>query len=72
MSSSGTKRRVELLAAEQSGFVELEDGVEGGDVGGEAEGDFVELGDGVEGGDVGGGTQRGFGIESLERVRVSD
>ena len=56
----------------KGGFVELGDGVEGGDVGGGAEGDFVELGDGVEGGDVGGGTQQGFGIESLERVRVSD
>ena len=61
-------------------FVELRDGVEGGDVGGGAEGGFVELGDGV-------GVEmlvaewrvaerskarRGFGIESLERVRVSD
>ena len=36
------------------------------------EGGFVKLRDGAEGGDVGGGTQRGFGIESLERVRVSD
>ena len=48
-----------MMLAAEGGFVKLRDRVEGGDVG-----------NGAKGGDIGGRAWWGFGIESLERVRV--
>ena len=42
-----------LMLAAEGGFVELEDGAEGGDVGGGVEGGFVELGEDGEFEDLG-------------------
>ena len=57
------------MLAVEGGFVKLEDGAEGGDVGGRAKGGFVEVGDRVEVEDVGGGAELG---EDLGLKRVSD
>ena len=50
--------QIGMMLVAEGGFVEAEDIVECGDVGGFVEGGFVKVGDGVEGGDVGGGVKQ--------------